>query len=96
MAFSFSKLAISLSSFSNSRFSLNESFVLGSVLLLTGSFFIIGSDSAAKLYNVSIGAENIGNICHAISGIYNGGGGIAVHESARVDAVNCIFQDKLS
>ncbi len=61
-----------------------------------GGIFIIGSDSAAKLYNVSIGAENIGNICHTISGTYNGGGGIAVHESARVDAVNCIFQDNYS
>jgi len=60
-----------------------------------GGIFIAGSNSIAELYDVSIGGEGIGNVCKARTG-RTGGGGLSIYESARVDAINCIFQDNYS
>ncbi len=61
-----------------------------------GGIFIAGSNSVANLYRAVIGGENIGNVCNDNYGSANGGGGIAIRESATVNAINCVFEDNSS
>ena len=60
-----------------------------------GGIFITGSNSIANLNNAIIGGIGIGNVCNIIDN-KNGGAGISIRESAKVNALNCIFRENCS
>jgi len=61
-----------------------------------GGIYIAGSNTIANLNNTGFGGPGMGNVCNAQNGGIDGGGGLAIRESAKVDALNCQFHENYS
>ena len=85
-----SSIVMSNSSFLLSRFFGNEADGNG------GGIFLSGVNSSAKLKNVIIGGENVGNVSRSPYAGDGGGGGIAVFDSAKLETINCVVQDNFA